>query len=177
MFERTKAKIRLRRICKALGVEPYPEMVRYVIDRDETIFRGGRRNGKTLALIIDELVYKRVPPALFGCLMECRFCKDPDYWKMPRMSRDRFYISELMRAVQRCETAGIDVGRGKRDYKRSAEHEASPRKTPEMAVRVRLPEMRQHSRGTRPTQGQRRRLLHPMYRAHGQPPPEPDTRR
>lgn len=46
-----------------------------------------------------------------------------------------------------------------------------------MAVRVRLPEMRQHSRGTRPTQGQRRRLLHPMYRAHGQPPPEPDTRR
>lgn len=51
------------------------------------------------------------------------------------------------------------------------------RKTPEMAVRVRLPEMRQHSRGTRPTQGQRRRLLHPMYRAHGQPPPEPDTRR
>lgn len=58
MFERTKAKIRLRRICKALGVEPYPEMVRYVIDRDETIFRGGRRNGKTLTLIIDELVYK-----------------------------------------------------------------------------------------------------------------------
>lgn len=56
MFERTKAKIRLHRICKALGVEPYPEMVRYVIDRDETIFRGGRRNGKTLALIIDELV-------------------------------------------------------------------------------------------------------------------------
>ena len=38
MFERTKAKIRLHRICKALGVEPYPEMVRYVIDRDETIF-------------------------------------------------------------------------------------------------------------------------------------------
>jgi len=25
MFERTKAKIRLHRICKALGVEPYPE--------------------------------------------------------------------------------------------------------------------------------------------------------
>lgn len=116
-FERTKAKIRLHRICKALGVEPYPEMVRYVIDRDETIFRGGRRNGKTLALIIDELVYKRIPPALLGCPMECRFCKDPDYWKMPQMRRDRFYISELARAVQRCETAGIDVGRGKRDYK------------------------------------------------------------
>ena len=111
MFERTKAKIRLHRICKALGVEPYPEMVRYVIDRDETIFRGGRRNGKTLALIIDELVYKRIPPALLGCPMECRFCKDPDYWKMPQMRRDRFYISELARAVQRCETAGIDVGR------------------------------------------------------------------
>lgn len=95
MFERTKAKIRLHRICKALGVEPYPEMVRYVIDRDETIFRGGRRNGKTLALIIDELVYKRIPPALLGCPMECRFCKDPDYWKMPQMRRDRFYISEL----------------------------------------------------------------------------------
>lgn len=117
MFERTKAKIRLHRICKALGVEPHPEMVRYVIDRDETIFRGGRRNGKTLALIIDELVYKRIPPALLGCPMECRFCKDPDYWKMPQMRRDRFYISELARAVQRCETAGIDVGRGKRDYK------------------------------------------------------------
>lgn len=115
MFERTKAKIRLHRICKALGVEPYPEMVRYVIDRDETIFRGGRRNGKTLALIIDELVYKRIPPALLGCPMECRFCKDPDYWKMPQMRRDRFYISELARAVQRCETAGIDVGRGKCD--------------------------------------------------------------
>lgn len=26
-----------------------------------------------------------------------------------------------------------------------------------------MPEMRQHSRGTRPTQGQRRRLLHPVY--------------
>ena len=37
MFERTEAKIRLHRICKALGVEPYPEMVRYVIDRDETM--------------------------------------------------------------------------------------------------------------------------------------------
>lgn len=114
LFEKTWAKYRLRRICKAIGIEPHPEMVRFVIDRDETIFRGGRRNGKTLSLIIDELVYKRVPPALIGCPMECRFCKDPDYLKMPRMSRDRFYFYELARAVEKCEAAGIDVGRGRR---------------------------------------------------------------
>ena len=111
-FMKIWVKYRLRRICKALEIKPYPEMMRFVIDRDETIFRGGRRNGKTLTLIVDELVYKRVPPALVGCPMECRFCKDPDYWKMPRMSRDRFYISELERAARRCEAAGIDVGRG-----------------------------------------------------------------
>lgn len=114
MLEKMRARIRIRRICKALGVKPYPEMVRYVVERDEAIFKGGRRNGKTLTLIIDELVYKRVPPALIGCPMECRFCKDPDYWKMPRMSRDRFYFSELSRAVQQCEAAGIDVGRGRK---------------------------------------------------------------
>ncbi len=117
IIEKTKAKIRLRRICKALGVEPYPEMVRYVIDRDETIFGGGRRNGKTLTLIIDELVYKRVPPALFECRMECCFCKDPDYWRLPRINRNRFYPYEFLRAIKRCEAAGIDVGRGKRSYK------------------------------------------------------------
>jgi hypothetical protein len=117
IIEKTRAKIRLRRICKALGVKPYPEMVRYVIDRDETIFEGGRCNGKTLTLIIDELVYKRVPPALFDCPMECRFCKDPDYWRMPRLNGDRFYTSELSRAIKQCETAGIDVGRGKRSHK------------------------------------------------------------
>ncbi len=107
------AKYRLRRICKALGVKPYPEMVRYVINKDEAIFSGGRRNGKTLTLIIDNLVYKRVPPALDDCVLDCQFCKDPDYWKMPTWSRGRLYRWELKRAVNDCEAAGIDIGRGR----------------------------------------------------------------
>lgn len=114
LIKKLWAKYRLRQICKALGVKPYPEIVRYVIDKDEAIFSGGRRNGKTLALIIDDLVYKRVPPALADCELDCRFCKDPDYWKMLARSRERFYRWELKRATNNCEAAGIDIGRGRR---------------------------------------------------------------
>lgn len=114
LIKKAWAKYRLRRICKALGVKPYPKMVRYVINKDETIFSGGRRNGKTLALIIDTLVYKRVPPALFDCGIDCWFFKDPDYWKMPARNRERFYRWELKKAVDNCEAKGIDIGRGRR---------------------------------------------------------------
>ena len=45
MFERTKAKIRLHRICKALGVEPYPEMVRidFISRSSREPYNGARR--------------------------------------------------------------------------------------------------------------------------------------
>ena len=104
------ARWRLRRICKALGIKPYPEAEAYVLHKNREIFRGGRCNGKTMALILDELVYKRVPPSLATCDLRCRFCQDRDYNE--NRERARFYTYELFRAVRECEAAGIDVGRG-----------------------------------------------------------------
>ena len=93
--------------------------------------------------------------------------------KTPKISRRLFAVSST--------TANIPYpalcGKSARLIRRPRNDTPPEIQPPEMAVRVRLPEMRQHSRGTRPAQGQRRRLLYPVYRAHGQPPPEPDTRR
>lgn len=109
-LRRLWAKQRLRRICKALEIKPYPEAEAYILDKDRTIFKGGRCNGKTLTLILDELVYKRVPPTIASCDFCCRFCEDPDFYKNAQM--ERWYVCELSRAVRACEVAGIDVGRG-----------------------------------------------------------------
>lgn len=109
-FRRLWARWRLRRICKALDIKPYPEATAYVLDGDGIVFRGGRCNGKTMTLILDELVYKRVPPTIFSCDARCRFCLDPDYDKINRANH--WYMHELAMAVKKCEAAGIDVGRG-----------------------------------------------------------------
>lgn len=112
MIKRMIARFRLWRICKALGIKPYPQLKKYVLDRNEEIFGGGRANGKTMAVIVDELVYKRVPPSLLWCGMTCRFCLDPDYTRVH--SAERWYAYEIKKAIKVCESAGIDVGRGKR---------------------------------------------------------------
>lgn len=104
------ARWRLHRICKALGIKPYPEAEAYILYKDLEIFKGGRRNGKSMTLILDELVYKRVPPALATCEMYCRFCYDRDF--SGDLRRTKWYIDDLHRAVRTCEAAGIDVGRG-----------------------------------------------------------------
>lgn len=109
-IRRLWARWRLRRICKALDIKPYPVVEAYVLRKNKEVFAGGRRNGKTMAVILDELVYKRIPPSLNDCGLHCRFCRDKDY-NGDRM-RTGFYIEELKRAVRRCEEAGIDVGRG-----------------------------------------------------------------
>ena len=104
------ARWRLRRICKALGIKLYPEAEAYVLHKNREIFRGGRCNGKTMTLIIDELVYKRVPPTLATCDLRSRFCQDRDF--SGDLRRTKWYIDDLHRAVRACEAAGIDVGRG-----------------------------------------------------------------
>ena len=109
-IRRLWAKWRLHKICKALGIKPFPEAVAYVLYGDGIIFRGGRCNGKTMTLILDELVYKRVPEAVMTCDFNCRFCRDPDRMRM--QLSERWYLNELKRAVILCERAGIDVGRG-----------------------------------------------------------------
>lgn len=116
MIKRMIARFRLWRICRAIGIKPYPQLKSYILNRNGEIFGGGRRNGKTTALIVDELVYKRVPPSLLWCDFACRFCRDPDYWKIH--GSERWYANELKKAVMMCESAGIDVGRGKR-YRRN----------------------------------------------------------
>lgn len=115
MIKRLIAKFRLWRICKALGIKPSLQLKKYVLDRNKAIFGGGRKNGKTMAVIVDELVHKRVPPSLLWCDMNCRFCLDPDYTRIH--SAERWYTYEVKKAVQVCESAGIDVGRGKRGTK------------------------------------------------------------
>ena len=109
-IRRLWARWRLRRICKALGIDLYQAAEAYVLDKDKEIFAGGRQNGKTMAAILDELVYTRVPPSLETCDLCCRFCRDPDY--TGELRRTKFYIMDLRKAVKRCEAAGIDVGRG-----------------------------------------------------------------
>lgn len=109
-IRRLWARWRLRRICKALDIKPYPAVEAYVLAKDKEIFAGGRQNGKTMALILDELVYKRVPPSVETCDLCCRFCHDRDY--TGDLRRTKFYIMDLRQAVQKCEDAGIDVGRG-----------------------------------------------------------------
>lgn len=101
---------RLRRICKALGIEPWPEVKAYVLDKKDCVFSGGRRSGKTMAVILDTLVYKRVQPAMVACDGACKFCRDPDFGRS--RYADRWYVQQLKEAARTCEAAGIEVVRG-----------------------------------------------------------------
>ena len=104
------ARWRLRKICRAIGVRPYQDVKDYVLEKKVKVLVGGRRSGKTTALILDALVYKRVPPEIERCGMDCIFCMDRDY--NGTELRKMHYAQMLKRAVEMCEEEGIDVGRG-----------------------------------------------------------------
>lgn len=109
-IRRMWARWRLRRICKALGIEPWPEVKAYVLDKKDHVFSSGRRSGKTMAVILDTLVYKRVQPAMAACDGACQFCRDPDFGRS--RYADRWYIQQLKEAARTCEASGIEVVRG-----------------------------------------------------------------
>lgn len=112
--------IRYKRICKALGLEQRNDLTAYVMDGDETILGGGRRNGKTTACMVlamvwmPELTLKACKHFTYdkscGYCLSILFGNDPDY---AYDLRDRciYYWRLLQKSVAKCQKAGIWFGR------------------------------------------------------------------
>lgn len=94
--------IRLRRICRALGIKRlYKWQIDYVFNKSRTIV-GGRASGKTIAFIIKLLMWRIAPfrkNEHLGSLL-----RDPDYSKA-RIWTDR----EVYKAHAKCKAKHIKV--------------------------------------------------------------------
>lgn len=82
-------RIRLREVCKKLGINPYEWQRNYALNKSLYLKRG-RRSGKTTAIMLWGLIRGAKTP------VQALMCshKDPD---TTSLSRERWWIDEYMR--------------------------------------------------------------------------------
>lgn len=112
-IERLRYAWRLYRICRVLRIEPYAKTVSYILDDDDSILYGGRRCGKTTAVILDILVRRRAPTSHLADLRKPGYDmtllhRDPDY---EYITGARLFANSLLYAwALKCDVSGIKVG-------------------------------------------------------------------
>lgn len=112
-IERLRYAWRLRRICRVLYIKIYPAVKAYVLDDDDSILYGGRRCGKTTAVILDILVRRRAPTSHLRDLRKPGYDmallhRDPDY---EYITGARQFANCLLYAwAFKCDISGIKVG-------------------------------------------------------------------
>lgn len=97
---------RLRKICKALDIVPYPWQRDFAMGKADKIpgimvYRG---NGKTMAIMLRLLML--MPGEVHDILGTLR--KDPDFTN-EEFRRLRYYDEEYSRLADKCRNAGIPV--------------------------------------------------------------------
>lgn len=99
---------KFRQICRALQIKPYPWQrdfaLRKRIPVDELC--GGRRNGKTMAVMLRLLTVKPAGPPTYE-LWQAELMFDRDFKNDPHIVR--WYRSEYYRCAQLCVGRGIPV--------------------------------------------------------------------
>lgn len=98
IYNQIKFRVRLRRICRVLKIEPYEWQKQFAID-GEAVFSQGRRTGKTMAVIFRALVQQPKDAKQLYDIMSC----DPDFHKgrwiqMVEYEDLRHYYEECVRA-------------------------------------------------------------------------------
>lgn len=106
LFERIRARIRLKRILKALGIKKLtPQQTDAILnDNMNSLWYWERRSGKTTAAIIYTILWCTnrlyVSPYIV-------FAPDPDLQRVP--GSRRWVLKELLDAHGKCKEAGIKV--------------------------------------------------------------------
>lgn len=97
---------RLRKICEALDIVPYPWQRDFALDKIDAIpyHSADRASGKTMAIMLRLLMLK--PGELHDILGTLR--KDPDFTN-ERITVLAVYTDEYNHLAQRCLAAGIPV--------------------------------------------------------------------
>lgn len=98
-------RIRFRKVCKAIGIKPYPWQRKFALsERGLPPFPSDERaTGKTMAVMLRILTYYP-----YGCRdAGLLFSMDPDFRREP--ARWRWYANEYKRLSMKCIDAGLDV--------------------------------------------------------------------
>lgn len=97
---------RLRKICEALDIVPYPWQRDFALDKIDIIPApmSYRRSGKTMAVMLRLLMVR--PGELHNILGTLR--KDPDFTNK-QLRRLSIYSDEYMHLASKCVDAGIPV--------------------------------------------------------------------
>ena len=95
---------KLRCICKAIGIEPYPFQRRYALT-GEAKFPPGRCTGKTMAVMLHLLMMGETVPDGYVILT---LWDDPD-WRPRDVPRVICYEQEYQLLAFKCIKAGIPV--------------------------------------------------------------------
>ena len=97
---------KLRRICKAIGIKPYPWQREFALGRTNSVQNGmttRKAKGKTTAVMLRLLM--KNPEGAFDFDAFRTLCHDPDW----RTDRIRWYSNEYRRLKNLCLDAGIPV--------------------------------------------------------------------
>ncbi len=98
-------RIRFRKVCKAIGIKPYPWQRKFALSERELppLPSAGRATGKTMAVMLRILSYQP-----YGCRdAALLFSMDPDFRREP--CRMAWYLAEYKRLSTLCVAAGMDV--------------------------------------------------------------------
>ena len=97
-------KYKLKRICQAIGIKPYPWQSSFALGRTNKLDGDlGRATGKTMAVMLRVLMMHHTDP-----VFPWMFYLDPD-WKPYDSHRKMWYYREYIRLSQKCKHAGIPV--------------------------------------------------------------------
>lgn len=97
-------KYKLHRICKALGITPYPWQRDFALGKTDILdYPPGRATGKTMAVMLRILMTDPRKPAPWWI-----FNADPDYIPI-KPYRMRWYVNEYRSLSMKCLKDGIFV--------------------------------------------------------------------
>lgn len=96
-------KYKLKRICKVLGITPYPWQRDFALGKTDVLGGPSRATGKTMAVMLRVALSDPRKPAPWGI-----FNADPDYIPI-NAYRMRWYVRRYRELSMRCMKAGIFV--------------------------------------------------------------------
>ena len=114
LIEDIRRRWRLRRICEAIGIQPYRWQRDFALGRIGCdAFPKGRSNGKTTAVMLRILM---LPPNASGVAVRTILARDPD-WMPGEYRRCRWYAYEYIRLRAMCMERGIETVAALEEYR------------------------------------------------------------
>lgn len=114
LIQNIRQRQRLRRICEAIGIQPYRWQRDFALGRIGCdAFPKGRANGKTTAVMLRILM---LPPNASEVAVRTILARDPD-WIPGEYRRCRWYAYEYIRLRAMCMERGIETVAALEEYR------------------------------------------------------------